>query len=233
MSRSGRDPRAGGRRRRPSWWQEGLVLVLVAFLTALVVKTFLLQMFFVPSVSMRPGLAIDDRILVEKPSTWDGQVERGDVVVFRDPGGWLPPVPEPGPVQQALSTVGLFPEGGHLVKRVIGLGGDRVVCCDAKGRVTVNGTPLRESDHLLRGVAPSERRFDVRVPADRLWLMGDNRPNSEDSRAHQDLPGGGTVPADTVVGRVWAVVWPWQRFELLDRPETFTDERLDRGSAGP
>lgn len=214
---------AGGRRRekkRLAWWQETVVLLVLAFLASIVVKTFFVQMFFVPSASMRPQLVEDDRILVEKISTWDGEVERGDVVVFRDPGGWLGVTPEPTGYQELLSLVGLYPDGGHLVKRVIGVGGDRVVCCDAEGRITVNGKPLDESSYLRNGVRPSQREFDVKLPPDALWVMGDNRANSQDSRFHTESPGGGAVPMDNVVGRVWGIVWPTDRFEVLDRPDS-------------
>jgi signal peptidase I len=213
----------GGRRRerkKMAWWQETLLLLVLALLTSIVVKTFLVQMFFVPSASMRPQLKEDDRILVEKISTWDGEVERGDVVVFEDPGGWLGVAPEPTGVQALLSVIGLYPDGGHLVKRVVGVGGDRVVCCDDQGRLTVNGAPVDESAYLRQGVEPSQREFEVTVPEDAIWVMGDNRANSQDSRFHMQEPGGGTVPDDRVVGRVWAIVWPTHRVELLERPES-------------
>jgi len=209
-------------RKKLSWWQETFLLLGLALLTSIVVKTFLLQMFFVPSASMRPQLIEDDRILVEKISTWDGEVARGDVVVFRDPGGWLGATPEPTGVQALLSVVGLYPDGGHLVKRAVAVGGDEVVCCDAEGRVTVNGTALRES-YLEDGTAPSERQFEVVIPDDHVWVLGDNRTNSQDSRFHLDDLGQGAVPLDNVVGKVWAVVWPGDRMNVLDRPETYDE----------
>ncbi len=207
-------------RKKLSWWQETFLLLGLALLTSIVVKAFFVQMFFVPSASMRPELIEDDRILVEKVSMWDGEVDRGDVVVFQDPGGWLGATPEPTGVQDLLSLVGLYPEGGHLVKRVIAVGGDHIVCCDQQGRLTVNDVPLRE-DYLRDGVEPSERQFDVVVPDDAIWVMGDNRSNSQDSRFHLDDPGGGAVPLDHVVGKVWAIVWPADRFEVLETPGTF------------
>ena len=207
-----------GERKRMSWWQETFLLLAVALVTSVLVKALFVQMFFVPSASMRPELIEDDRILVEKISSWDGQVERGDVVVFEDPGGWLGATPEPTGLQEFLSLIGLYPEGGHLVKRVVALGGDRVACCNRGGRITVNGTPLREEDYLRKGVSPSDRRFDVTVPADAVWVMGDNRSNSQDSRFHLADPGQGSVPLDNVVGRVWAIVWPRERMELLRSP---------------
>lgn len=210
-------------RARLSWWQESLLLLVLALVTSIVVKTFFAQMFFVPSASMRPELMEDDRILVEKISTWDGEVERGEVVVFQDPGGWLGATPEPTGAQAMLSLVGLYPDGGHLVKRVIAVGGDTVACCDRRGRLTVNGQPLDEKAYLHRDVAPSQREFEVLVPDDAVWVMGDNRSNSQDSRFHMNDPGRGAVPVENVVGKVWAIVWPTDRLEELDIPGTFED----------
>jgi signal peptidase I len=214
----------GGHRGEPrklNWWQESLLLLGLALVTSIVVKAFFMQMFFVPSASMRPELIEQDRILVEKISMWDGEVGRGDVVVFEDPGGWLGATPEPSGFQQLLAVVGLYPEGGHLVKRVVATGGDQVVCCETQGRITVNGVPLDEADYLREDVRPSEKQFDVVVPDDAVWVMGDNRSNSQDSRFHLNAPGGGTVPLDNVVGKVWAIVWPTTRIEILDTPPTY------------
>lgn len=204
------------------WWQETFLLLGLALLASILVKAFLVQMFFVPSASMRPQLVEDDRILVEKISMWDGQVERGDVVVFEDPGGWLGATPEPTGAQSLLSVVGLYPDGGHLVKRVVATGGDRVACCDEDGRVTVNGTPLRES-YLRSDTVPSQRQFDVAVPEHAVFVLGDNRANSQDSRFHLRDPGEGSVPLANVVGRVWGIVWPTDRLERLERPDAFDD----------
>jgi signal peptidase I len=215
-------------RRRVPAWVEIIVLVLIAVVASVAIKAYVLQMFFVPSESMEPLFEKDDRILVQKVTYWGNDVSRGDVVVFEDPGGWLGPEPPLGPVQKVLSTVGLYPSGGHLVKRVIGVGGDRVTCCDKRGRVTVNGVPLDESGYIGPGQQPSSKKFDVRVPEGRLWVMGDNRSNSEDSRYHQDLRGNGTIPAGNVVGRVFAIVWPLGRFTLVHRPETFDQEELQK-----
>lgn len=214
---------------RTPWWKETLLLVGTALILALVIKTFFVQAFYIPSGSMEKTLEVNDRILVQKVSYWFGDPQRGDIVVFDDPANWLGE--EDGstpsnPVTKALSFVGLYPSGGHLVKRVIGIGGDRVRCCDSGGRVTVNGVPLAEKPYLMSGSAPSDRRFDVRVPRGRLWMMGDNRSNSEDSRFHQDLPGRGTVPEHDVVGKVWAIVWPFGRSHLLHEPATFKNPRL-------
>ena len=202
-----------------SWWQETFLLLSLALGTSIVVKAFFMQMFFVPSASMNPELVEEDRILVEKISMWDGGVERGDVVVFEDPGGWLGATPEPTGFQEFLSLLGLYPEGGHLVKRVIAVGGERVVCCDKQGRLTVDGAPLDEQEYLRTGTAPSQKQFDVVVPEDAVWVMGDNRSNSQDSRFHLSDPGKGSVPLDNVVGKVWGIVWPIDRLEILDQPD--------------
>jgi len=202
-----------------SWWQETFLLLSLALGTSIVVKAFFMQMFFVPSASMNPELVEEDRILVEKISMWDGAVERGDVVVFEDPGGWLGATPEPTGFQQLLSLLGLYPEGGHLVKRVIAVGGERVVCCDQQGRLTVDGAALDEEEYLRKGTSPSQKQFDVVVPEDAVWVMGDNRSNSQDSRFHLSDPGEGSVPLDNVVGKVWGIVWPLDRLEILDQPD--------------
>jgi len=206
------------------------VIVVLALAMAAATKAFLAQSFFVPSGSMLPLFEKDDRIVVEKVSYWNGDIHRGDVVVFADSGGWLPqPAQEvaSGPAQRGLETIGLWPTDGHLVKRVIGLPGDRVSCCDDAGRVEVNGVPLQEDGYLAEGAQPSEVDFDVDVPDDALWVMGDNRQASGDSRAHIGDEGGGFVPADDVVGKVWAIVWPFSRAGVLDRPATFDQAALD------
>ena len=226
-------PSRSRRRRSLPLWAETVLLVVLALVVSAVVKTFFVQMFFVPSGSMRPLFVDDDRILVQKISYWTHGVQRGDVVVFDDPGGrWLGAegAPRLTPVQKGLSEIGLYPTGGHLVKRVIGIGGDRVSCCDKQGRVTVNGVPLNEKRFIMKGAQPSERRFDVTVPKGRIWVMGDNRGNSEDSRFHQDLPGHGTVPVKDVVGKVWAIVWPFGRAHLIHEPKTFENPRLSQGA---
>ncbi len=211
-------------------WQEVILLLGLALVLAIVVKAFFVQAFFVPSVSMEPTFVKQDRILVEKWSYWSGDVERGDIVVFDDPGGWLGPAESQQPsniAQRALEAFGLYPTGGHLVKRVIGVGGDEVRCCNAKGQVLVNGVALDETSYLMQGVRPSEQTFDVEVPDGSLWVMGDNRPQSGDSRLHIGSAGGGFVPVDGVVGKVWAIVWPPDRAEILDKPEIFDDPALD------
>lgn len=215
------------KRRRIPAWLEFLVLLAVAVAVALVIKSFFVQMFFVPSTSMTPLFIENDRILVQKVSYWAGEVERGDVIVFDDPDGqWLGEVPQLNLVQKTLAAVGLYPTGGHLVKRVIGVGGDRVVCCDKQGRIRVNDVPLDEQDYIEKDTDPSDMRFKVTVPKGRLWVMGDNRTNSEDSRYHRDLEGNGTVAVSDVVGKVWGIVWPAGRVTKISTPETFRNPQL-------
>lgn len=207
-------------------WQELFLLLAIAMVLAVVIKAFFLQAFYIPSGSMNNTLVLNDRILVEKVSYWSGTPQRGDIVVFSDPGGWLDPSEErapSNPLGRLLETFGLYPTGGHLVKRVIGVGGDEVKCCDAEGRITVNGVPLNEKSYLAPHEKPSLIRFDVKVPPGYLWVQGDNRSNSADSRVHLGDPGGGKVPVDLVVGKVFAVVWPWNHAKLLQTPATFDD----------
>lgn len=185
---------------------------------AFVVKTFFVQSFFIPSGSMEPILIKDDRLLVQKISYWMAEPKRGDIVVFDDPGSWLSEAEVKAnetAVQRALTLIGLFPEGGHLIKRVIGVAGDTVECCDAEGRILVNGEPLDEP-YLKDPAATDSMKFSITVPEGRLWVMGDNRANSADSRAHMELPGEGTVRADSVVGKAWLRLWPSNRFGIIE-----------------
>lgn len=214
------------KKRSLSGWQESVLLLAVALVLAVGLKVFFVQAFYIPSESMEPQFVKNDRILVQKVSYWGGQgPQRGDIVVFKDPDHWLAedeaPAPR-NPVVKALETVGLYPSGGHLVKRVIGIGGDHVQCCDVAGRITVNGTALDESTYLPKGTKPSETAFDVRVPAGHLWVMGDNRSHSADSRVHTREKTHGFVDDDLVVGKVWALIWPWKHVQLIHRPDTFS-----------
>ncbi|MFB7594478.1 signal peptidase I [Streptomyces sp. NPDC056160] len=220
------------RKRRRSAVREIPLLVGVAVLIALVLKTFLVQAFVIPSGSMEQTIRIGDRVLVDKLTPWFGaEPRRGDVVVFRDPGGWLdgeettqkndPVVVKQ--VKEGLTFIGLLPSDNEkdLIKRVIGVGGDHVKCCDKQGRVTVNGVPLNEGDYLYPDNAPSDTPFDITVPKGRLWVMGDHRGNSADSRAHRNTPYGGTVSVKSVVGRALVIGWPFSHWTTLREPETF------------
>lgn len=220
------------RRRRRSAVKEIPLLVGVAVLIALVLKTFLVQAFVIPSGSMEQTIQIGDRVLVDKLTPWFGtKPERGDVVVFKDPGGWLqdeqPTQKKDDPVvvkqvKAGLTFIGLLPSENEkdLIKRVVGVGGDRVQCCDTQGRVTVNGVPLNE-DYLYPGNEPSATPFDITVPPGRLWVMGDHRSNSADSRSHQDTDYGGTVSEDEVVGRAVVIAWPLGHWTTLNEPNTY------------
>jgi len=130
------------------------------------------------------------------------------------------------------SMFGFGHPGDILIKRVIGLPGDEVACCDAKGRVTVNGVPLNEQSYLFPGNDPSESRFNISVPPGRLWVMGDHRLISDDSRGHQGQPGGGTIPESAVVGRAFVIIWPLSRWRILPIPDTFQQSRLNTAAAG-
>lgn len=205
-------------------WQESILLVVTALVMAVIVKAFLVQAFYIPSGSMEPTMLVNDRILVQKVSYWGGDVSRGDIVVFDDPGNWLTAEESRHPtnfVQRSLEIFGLFPTGGHLIKRVVGVAGDEVKCCDNRGHLTVNDVSLKEP-YVLDDSLTKDLVFSIKVPAKHLWVMGDNRGNSADSRAHLGDPGGGFVPTDNVVGKAWLRVWPWNRAGFISNPETFT-----------
>jgi signal peptidase I len=207
------------------------LLIGLAVLLALIIKTFFVQAFYIPSASMEETLRVNDRILVQKWSYWfGGEVERGDIVVFSDPAHWL--AEEDGAhatnfVTKTLSAIGLYPSGGFLVKRVIGVGGDVVAC--RRNLLTVNGQPLDEKSYITL----TDRmctRFTVTVPEDHLWVMGDNRANSADSRAHAEDTGRGFIPQEDVVGKVFVVVWPLGRWQFMHKPGTFENEALDQAA---
>jgi signal peptidase I len=239
-------PAPAARRRIPVW-QESLLLLGLAIVLALVVKTFLVQAFYIPSGSMEPGLEINDRILVQKVSYWSGGPERGDIVVFEDPGDWLSAAETTGPTNvltDLMSRIGLYPTGGHLVKRVIGVAGDTIECCDDQGRLLVNGVPLDSSGITLNqdrcdGPMISTCQWSAGpVPEGSIFVMGDHRDDSADSSFHlrcggrKDEPcddSDAYVPVDLVVGKVFARVWPASRFDLLEKPDAFDalQEELD------
>lgn len=232
MSHNAAGPRTGAASSILRFFRDLLIILVVAFTISFFLKTFLVRSFYIPSGSMEHTLEINDRILVNQLVPDLVGVQRGDVVVFRDPGGWLslPPstrMPAPTPIEKVMQVMGLAADtsADYVVKRVIGMGGDRVACCDANGRVTVNGVPLNEPYAVVpEGTSRvSDLDFDVVVPEGSVWVMGDNRYSSMDSRYHQDEPGRGFVSEDEIVGRAFVINWPFSRFTWLDNyPSTFT-----------
>lgn len=209
-----------------------VIIFIAAIVISVGIKTFLIRSFYIPSSSMTNTLQVNDRIIVNQLVPNVVPLTRGDVVVFRDPGGWLPPqrAPDVNPVVGAidwfLTTIGLSASDSndHLIKRVIGLPGDTVVCCNDFGQITVNAVPIEEPYILLPDgvtkVKPDD--FEVTVPEGYLWVLGDNRYNSADSAFHRNDPNGGFVPIDNVVGRAILISWPASRWTWLDDyPLTF------------
>jgi signal peptidase I len=242
------EKRTRPKRRKLTGWRAFLrdvaLILIAAVVISFLIKTFLIRSFYIPSQSMEDTLHINDRIIVNELVPNLVPVERGDIVVFRDPGGWLAPVPEveQNPVvgffDWLLSIIGLTaPDSNdHLIKRVIGLPGDVVACCNEFGQMTVNGVPLDEVGGYVTlpdGVTKVSRDdFEVTVPEDSLWVMGDNRYNSADSRYNQDGPTLGFVPFDHVVGRAILVSWPIDRWTWLDNyPIVFSG--VDEGNGTP
>lgn len=224
-------------RKQRSFWKELPILIGVALVLALLIKTFLLQAFSIPSDSMQDTLQRGDRVLVDKLTPWFGsKPERGEVVVFHDPGDWLPDQPsQQNVVQKALSFIGLMPSASEkdLIKRVIGVGGDTVEC-KGTGPLKVNGKPLDEPYVYPGNTACSpdpEGQFKVTVPSGRLWVMGDHRQNSSDSRYHRNQPGGGMVPEKNVVGRAVVIAWPLNRWNTLPVPGTFDQPGISATAA--
>ncbi|MEU6946078.1 signal peptidase I [Streptomyces sp. NPDC046316] len=235
---SGETEETDGAPKKPrSFWKELPLLIGIALLLALLIKTFLVQAFSIPSDSMMNTLQRGDRVLVDKLTPWFGsEPERGEVVVFHDPGGWLEnePTPDPNVLQEFLSFIGLMPsaEEKDLIKRVIAVGGDTVSCKEG-GKVVLNGKTLDETSYTYPGSSPcGDKPFGpITIPKDSIWVMGDNRQNSLDSRYHQNLAGGGTVPTDQVVGRAVFVAWPVTRWSTLPVPETFDQPGLSQALA--
>ena len=199
-------------RSRSAFWKELVILVAITVLVSFVVKTFLVETFYIPSGSMEHTLNINDRVLVNKLSYHFRGPGRGEIVVFEAPESWR-----------------LLQTDKDFIKRVIGAGGDHVVCCDQQGRITVNGVALNEQSYLFRdtnGVQnpPSRDAFDIVVPVDRLWVMGDHRSESGDSRENFVRNGDivqATIPVGSVVGRAFVLFWPVSRFTWLTVPDTF------------
>ena len=201
-------------KKQPSLLRELVVVVGTALILSILVRTFLIQAFYVPSASMEDTLQENDRIIVSKISTELTGIDRFNVVVFHDPGGWLGegfPNPYDTPVGRVLQAIGIVPanSGNDLVKRVIGVGGDKVECCDPQGRIMLNGVGIDEN-YLKDGSTSDQVTFSVLVPENHFFVMGDNRGNSEDSRFHLDK-NNGMVPESEVIGRVSLKIWPISR----------------------
>ncbi|MGP4027974.1 signal peptidase I [Actinomadura sp. 3N407] len=232
------------KKKQGSFWKELPVLIVVAVVLALVIKAFAVQAFYIPSGSMENTLQVGDRVLVNKIVYHTRDIARGDVIVFNGLDSWDPEVQveEPGnPVSKVLRAIGtafgVAPNEKDYIKRVIGIPGDRVKCCDAQGRVTVNGVPLDESSYLYTDPItheknkPSNDPFDVTVKPGQLWVMGDHRELSYDSRSHRGDPGGGTIPIDRVIGRAFVIVWPLDRIGTLPIPDAFERIALQKTAA--
>jgi signal peptidase I len=231
----GRKRRRRKRRKSMSWWIELPILLVFALVLALLIKSFVVQAFYIPSSSMENTLEIGDKVLVNKLIYDFRPIHRGDVIVFNGDGSWDPTPTQTSPPLTRLwdSISGLFgtaPGVHDFIKRVIGVPGDHVACCNAKGQITVNGVGLNEKSYLYPGNAPSAMRFNIVVPPGRLWVMGDHRAVSWDSRGHMSDPGDGTIPENHVVGRAFVIVAPISRWRILPIPATFQQPKL---SAAP
>jgi len=202
-------------RKKGSLLKELPILVVVALVVSLLIKTFAVQFFYIPSGSMENTLQIKDRVAVNKVPFISKSINRGDVVVFRDPDNWLPEIVDyatnkyVAKAKSALVAVGVLPNPAkqYLVKRVVGVAGDHIVCCTKGGNLTVNDVEVTEP-YIYAGNKPSEMTFDVVVPEGKIWVMGDHRGASADSRFHQDDINKGMVPTSKVTGKVVGIIWP-------------------------
>jgi signal peptidase I len=226
----------GAQRKRP-FWRDFIVIVLAALALTTLLKVFVVQVFSIPSGSMENTLLPGDRVLVNKLVYRFRGIARGDIVVFSGQGSWGPEAPPPAgnPLvrfwDDVRDLIGISAPGTDYIKRVIGLPGDHVVCCDAQGRITVNGVPLTEQSYIYPGQGTAQITFSVIVPPGRLWVMGDNRGDSDDSRFRMDDPGQGTVPESAVVGRASVIIWPLSRITDLPIPSTFQQTALHAAAA--
>ncbi|CAN5305153.1 hypothetical protein BH09ACT1_BH09ACT1_19320 [soil metagenome] len=229
-----RDRRRNSSRGVKIFIRDTVLILVAAIIISVGIKAFLIRSFYIPSESMQDTLEVNDRIIVNELVPNLVAVKRGDVVVFKDPGGWLPATTETTPsngvvaaIDWALAAVGLSaPDSNdHLIKRVIGLPGDKVACCNAFGQMTVNGVPLSEPYvKLPTGVTKvSNDDFSITVPKNSLWVMGDNRYDSKDSRYNRTTPSKGFVPMSDVVGRAFVITWPSSHWTWLDNyPKVFS-----------
>ena len=224
-----------GKRRR-SFLRELPVLIVVALVLALLIKSFVIQAFYIPSASMQNTLEIGDRVLISKIVYHTRPIHRGDIIVFDGTGSWDVASPTSSnifskAVSELEGIVGISHDSNIYIKRVIGVPGDHVVCCNAKGQITVNGVALTESSYLYPGEQPSAQSFNITVPPGRLWVMGDHRLVSYDSRGHMGDPGGGTIPESGVLGRAFVIIWPPSRWGVLNIPATFEQPQLNASNA--
>ncbi len=224
-------------KKKKSFGRELLTIVVAAAILTLLVKAFVIQVYRIPSASMENTLQIGDRVLVNKVVYHFRDIARGDIIVFSGQDSWGPDAPPPtsNPVvrvfDDVLSGLGLHSDQTYYIKRVIGLPGDHVACC-TDGKVTVNGVPLNEGQYLFPGNPPSTFKFSAIVPSGHLWVMGDHRSDSDDSRYHPGDPGGGAIPENQVVGRAFLIIWPPSQFRDLPIPTTFQQAALHAGTAG-
>jgi signal peptidase I len=223
MDQSERQPRKLG-------WRFAFLALVLALLISGVVRSVWLDVYYIPSASMEPLFGSGDRILVSRTDFPAEPVRRGDVVVFDGRGTFAPLNSGNGPLQDAAAAaghwLGITGSDTTYIKRVIGLPGDHVVCCDDRQRLTVNGQALEEP-YLYDGDAASKQKFNVIVPSGRLWLLGDHRSMSADSRSLLGAPGGGMVPLDRVIGRPVQIIWPLDRFAAVPRPAETSSTKKD------
>ncbi|ASY24012.1 signal peptidase I [Candidatus Nanopelagicus abundans] len=212
--------------KKGSFLRELPVIVVSALIVSIVIKTFFLHFFFIPSGSMENTLQVGDRIAVNKFGALFSDIKRGEVAVFADPDNWLGSSPESdgstisGKIKSGLILVGVLPDPAkqYLIKRVIGVGGDKVICCDATGKLQVNGVSVTEP-YIFKGDKPSDMQFNVDIPKGFVWVMGDHRGASADSRFHPDSANNGMVPLSKVVGRATFIVWPISNIALIPKGE--------------
>ena len=201
------------------------ILIISALVLSIIVKTFFIQFFYIPSGSMENTLQVNDRVGVNKFGALFSDIKRGEVVVFRDPANWLSPNYDDSSgirkvIKDSLVFVGVLPDPSkqYLIKRVIGVGGDKVRCCGKDGKIEVNGVSINEP-YIYEGDKPSDSEFEVEVPQGFIWVMGDHRGASADSRFHTDDPNKGMVALDKVTGRATFIIWPFSNLAILEKGE--------------
>ena len=234
----GQSAPATQKKKKKSFGRELLTIVVAAAVLTLLVKAFVVQVYRIPSGSMENTLQVGDRVLVNKVVYHVRGIARGDIIVFSGQDSWGPDAPPPSsdPVvrifDDVLSGIGLQNNQTYYIKRVIGLPGDHVACC-TDGKVTVNGVPLSEGSYVYPGNPPSSVKFSEVVPSGHLWVMGDHRSDSEDSRYNTGDPGGGAIPENQVVGRAFLIIWPPSQIRDLPIPSTFQQTALSAAGAEP